>query len=238
MFWNATISFLRYTSAWWQNRPVKSYDIFFWRTLQSKASLNETMFLSLACGNVIHATKIVPYPCIDVNRPRHYFFLSVALFILQYFWVYHAIFCSAMKKKKLEWKSSGLNIFGDRSNLHRSFDADDIFIMMSDIYWFNLSLFCVWASFKILLWNEIALRNEKLWRYEHSDRKEKQFCMRHYQMVTYPNTNHIWRSLTSKTTLLDHRSIQRFTDLGVWQGLISWRGRECKTFMTHISSSV
>jgi len=75
-------------------------------------------------------------------------------------------------------------------------------------------------------------------RYEHSYRKEKQFCMRHYQMITYPSTNPIWRSLTSRTTLLDHRSIQRFTDLSVWQGLISWRGRECKTFMTHISSSV
>ena len=101
------------------------------------------MFLSLACGNVIHATKIVPYPCIDVNRPRHYFF-SVSRTL--YSTIFLGISCHLLfshEKKKLEWKSSGLNIFGDRSNLHRSFDADDIFIMMSDIYWFNLSLFCV-----------------------------------------------------------------------------------------------
>ena len=38
-----------------------------------------------------------------------------------------------MKKKKNEWKSNGLNIFSDKSNLHCSFDTDDDFIIMSDI---------------------------------------------------------------------------------------------------------
>ena len=77
----------------------------------------------------IHGTKVAPYPCIDVNRPQSN---GIILFchphsVLQYF----AIFCSAMKEK-LQRKSNGLSIFGDRSNLHPSFLADDVFIMKSD----------------------------------------------------------------------------------------------------------
>ena len=86
-----------------------------------------------------------------------------------------------------------------------------------------------------------ASRNEKLWhivRYEHCDRKEKQFCMRYYQMVTHPSTNPIRRSLTPGTRLLDRRSVHRFTNLSVRQGFIPWKGRQCNPFMTHISSSV
>ena len=41
-------------------------------------------------------------------------------------------------------------------------------------------------------------------RYEHCDRKEKQFSIRHYQMVTHPSTNPIRRRLTPGTRLLDH----------------------------------
>ena len=82
---------------------------FFWRTLQSLASwvgFIQTKQCSFRRPVVsIHATKIAPYPCIDVNLSqlkRHYFVLSAALFILQNFKVYFAIFCSAMKRKTSE----------------------------------------------------------------------------------------------------------------------------------------
>ena len=95
-------------------------------------------------------------------------------------WVYFAIFCSAMKKN--EKKSNGLNIFGDRSNLHHSFDTDDVFIMMSDIG-SNCHYFAYEPALKYSL--EMNLLREMkscgiIVRYEHCDQKEKQFCMRHY----------------------------------------------------------
>ena len=69
-------------------------------------------------------------------------------------------------------------------------------------------------------------------RYEHCDRKEKQLYMRHCQMVTHPSTNPIRRRLTPKTRSLGHRSApQRST-------LDTRTGRQCKPFMTHISSSI
>lgn len=74
-----------------------------------------------------------------------------------------------------------MNIFGDRSNLHRSFDADDIFIMMSDIG--SICHYFVYEpalkySLEVKLLREMK-RCGDIVRYEHSDRKEKQFCMRH-----------------------------------------------------------
>ena len=194
---------------------------FFWRTRQSKASLNETMFLSWACRkhSCDRNRTISMYWCKSpsIDHERHYFVLSAELFILQYFWLYFTIFCSAMKKKLFEWKSNSLNIFGDRSNLHRSFDADDVFIVMSNIgsichYFVYETAFKY--SFEMKLHREMKSCGDIV-RYEHSDRIEKQFCIRHYQMVIYPSTNPIWRSLTSRRRLLYHRSIQRFTDLSV-----------------------
>ena len=67
-------------------------------------------------------------------------------------------------KKKNECKSNGLNIFGDRSNLHRSFDAGDVFIMMSDIG-SNCHYFAYEPALKYSFENEFAWRNKKLWRY-------------------------------------------------------------------------
>ena len=177
------------------------------------------------------------YWCKSPSVKRHYFFLSVVLFILQYFWVYFAIFCSAMRKN--EWKSNGLNIFGDRSNLRRSFDVDDVFIRMSDIgsnchyfayeptlkYSFERNLLCKMKSCGVIV------------RYQHCDRKEKQFCMRHYQKVTHPSTDPIRRRLTPRTRLLDHRGVHRFANHSV-RLLIHWTGHQCKPFMIHISSWV
>ena len=86
------------------------------------------------------------------------------------------------KKKKNQCKSNRLNIFGDRSNLHRSFDADDVFIMMSDIG-SNCHYFAYEPALKYSFEMNL-LREMKSYgfvvRYEHCDRKEKQFCMRHY----------------------------------------------------------
>ena len=39
------------------------------------------------------------YWCNSPSDKRYYFVMSAVLFIVQYFWVYFAIFCSAMKKK-------------------------------------------------------------------------------------------------------------------------------------------
>ena len=74
-------------------------------------------------------------------------------------------------------------------------------------------------------------------RYEHCDRKEKQFCMTHYKMVTHPSTNSIRRRLTPGTRFLDHRNVHGFANLSV-RLLIPWTSRQCKPFMTYISKSV
>ena len=74
-------------------------------------------------------------------------------------------------------------------------------------------------------------------RYEHCDRKGKQYCMRHCKMVTHPSTNPIRRRLTPGTRLLDHRSVHGFANLNV-RLLIPRTARQCKPFMTHISRSV
>ena len=85
-------------------------------------------------------------------------------------------------EKKNEWKSNGLNIFGDRSNLYRNFDADDVFIMMSDIgpncHYFAYDP-ALKYSFETNLLREVKSCGV-IARYEHCDRKEKQFCMRLY----------------------------------------------------------
>ena len=80
--------------------------------------------------------------------------------------------------KKNEWKSNGLNIFGDRSNVHRSFDADDLFIMMSHMGYFAYEP-ALKYSFEMNFLREMKSYGVIV-RYEHCDRKEKQFCMRHY----------------------------------------------------------
>ena len=69
-------------------------------------------------------------------------------------------------------------------------------------------------------------------RYENCDRKEKQFCIRHYQMVTHPSTNPIRWRLTPRTRSLGHRSAPQCSTLD------TRTGRQCKPFFTHISSSV
>ena len=69
-------------------------------------------------------------------------------------------------------------------------------------------------------------------RYEHGDRKEKQFCRRHDQIVAHPSNNPIRRRLIPGTRLLItevHLSVRL---------LILSTERQCKPFMTHISSSV
>ena len=51
------------------------------------------------------------------------------------FYNFFDIFCLLLlsPEKKVEWKRSDLKIFGDKSNLHRSFDALDVIFMMIDI---------------------------------------------------------------------------------------------------------
>jgi len=68
------------------------------------------------------------------------------------------------------------NIFGDRSNLYRSFDADDVFIMMSDMgsnYHYFAYEPALKYSFDINFLDEMKSCGDIV-RYEYCDRKKKQ----------------------------------------------------------------
>ena len=86
---------------------------------------------------------------------------------------------------------------------------------------------------------EMALGNEKAWRYP--DIWALQLKRKAILHKVPPNghpSNPIRCSLTVRTRLFDHRSIHRIPNLSVQQDLIPWTGRQCKLFMTHISSLV
>ena len=172
--------------------------------------------------------------CKSPSVNRYYFVLSAVLFILQYFWLYFAIFCSAMKKN-----------FSEKVVARTFLATEVIFIvvltlMTSSLWWAIwvqtiIILPALWAGFKILLWNKFAWWSEKLWRYREiwvlRSKKRNKVCTRHCQMVTHVSTqpiqvsNPIRRGLTPRTRLLDHRSIHTFANISVRKGLIPWTGR-------------
>ena len=85
-------------------------------------------------------------------------------------------------------------------NLHRNFDADDVFIMMSDIsslchYFAYESAFKF--SFEINLLREMK-RCGDIVRYEPCNRIVKRFCVRHFQKVTRPRPFYLPLNIVGK----------------------------------------
>jgi len=66
------------------------------------------------------------------------------------------------------------------------FNADGV-LMGSNCHYFAYEP-ALKYSFEINSPHEMESRGDIV-RYEHCDRKEKQFCMKHYQMVTHPSAN-------------------------------------------------